>query len=78
MPSFGEASSRDWAQMYASTSIASYDLMDKLRAGPRVLGELSPREAKAAAELLEAGWIADDGNGQLSLSDDGLKHLKSF
>lgn len=78
MPSFSNASPRQWAQVRASTSMSTYAVLDGLKDGPKRREDLSPHLARALPDLIEAEWIAEGENGELGITEDGRAHLRSF
>lgn len=78
MPSFNDATPAHWAQIRATTSVTTYQLMEALQAAPMRHSELSVLQTEALDDLILAGWVIQSEAGEISLTADGLKHLKSF
>lgn len=78
MPSFHEVDARGWAQMYASTDVLSYEIMDVLAKGPMSSDAIPAHYVKGIDQLLKAEWIERLDDGSLTLSDAGRRHLASF
>lgn len=78
MPSFSNASPRQWAQVRASTSIFAYQVMEGLKEGPKAKSQFDGRQLEVFDDLIEAEWISEGDDGQITLTDTGRAHLKSF
>ncbi|MER9496335.1 hypothetical protein NKI86_31740 [Mesorhizobium sp. M0320] len=78
MPSFSDATPAHWAQIRASTSVATYQVMESLKEKPIMRSDLPAIHTAAVADLMLAGWIIESEAGEISLTEAGLKHLRSF
>ena len=78
MPGFGQMDARTQAMMFASHSMSTYSLMDKAKVAPIPRTEaVQITGARDFETLLATGWI-EVVEDMVSVTDDGLSHLKSF
>ena len=78
MPSFHQASAKSWAAIRASTHIGTYQLLEKLRIdGPQALTDLPPYVQDCLSDMVAAGFVTQE-EGVISITEDGIKHLRSF
>ncbi|MER9176185.1 hypothetical protein NKH72_21650 [Mesorhizobium sp. M0955] len=78
MPSFSDATPAHWAQIRASTSVATYQVMESLKEKPMIRSDVPAIHTAVLAELILAGWVIESEAGEISLTEAGLKHLRSF
>ncbi len=78
MPNLSDLTERQWAQMRSSTSMLTYMILDMLKAGPKHRTEFADDMHTALHDLIIAEWISESEQGNLSLTQSGRDHLKSF
>ena len=73
MPGLKDCTEETWARLYASTSIATYEVFDFLKQGVQ-----PPKQFAAnVKEMITAGWLIEGDNG-FEITEAGFDHLKSF
>lgn len=78
MPPFGQLNDRSLAIITASHTMSTYTVMDKARSEPITRDEAIGIMGEADFDtLVETGWI-DVTDGMVSVSEAGVKHLRSF
>lgn len=78
MPSLSNATPKQWAQIYASTRVSTYEILDMLRNGPVRTDALTARLREHFGELVRTGWISVSDEDVITLTEEGRRHLASF
>lgn len=74
MPNFKDCSEKDWAGMYASTRISTYEVFNCLQQGVQPNRDYFKGSIKG---MKTAGWLVEGEHG-LEITEAGFNHLKSF